>query len=466
MDLTAWTDPLPAVGNGFSVVLVERVLHQAQVLEVSQQWTQLQLGHASQRVTAYRPEQRLTAVLATLAAGLKGLGPGNTYLRPNRAVQARLGGRFPDQGTIHRWLQQTTDPQAAALRCHLHQVVRQHGRFWHELWSNQWLFLDVDGQGLVARGQRFEKAAKGWLGEGIDVGYLRYVCYAGATHEVLDEFLAPGNQTLMSQFPVLLAGLDEVIPRAYRNRVVLRGDSHEGTIGNLRDCRAHGYHYLCPLQSWSALKRLREHVQQHGQRGGWFSEVDSKGKEHRVQFWIVRRWHLSGKGKSRKLYTHATVYCEHLSTGKQEWSVLVSDLKREKGRRLWVDYHQRGGTIEEYNDQAERAYHLEIMRTSTLAGLNAVHSLIGLCWNLTQWAAEQLTLPPLQAPQAERTRWQPASTMDLSEVMTRAAHSGLRLYRGQAGAVLEVEDTAGTPESQAWRCWLQEPIQLLLPLTG
>jgi len=466
MDLNLRTDPLPVLGTGFSVVLVERVLRQAQVLEVSPHWSHLPLGHPSGRVSAYRPEQRLTAVVATLAAGLKGIGPANTALRPNRALQAWLGGRFPDQGTIHRWLEQATEPQAAALRRHLHQVVRHHGRFWHELWSNRWLVLDVDGQGLVARGQRFEEAAKGWLGEGIDRGYIRYVCYAGATQEVLDEFLAAGNQTLMSQFPVLLAGLDEVFARAYRGRVVLRGDSHLGTIGNLRDCRRHGYHYLCPLQSWSAIKRLREHVQQRGQRGGWFTEVDSKGQEHRVQYWIVRRWHLSGKGKSRQLDTHATVYCEYLATGQREWSVLVSDLKREKGRRLWREYRGRGGTIEEYNDQAERAYHLEIIRTGCFAGLQALHSLIGLCWDLTRWALEPLRLPPLQAPQAERARWQPAAAMDLSEVVTRAAQSGLRLYRAQAGATLEVEDTAGTPESRAWRSWLQEPMQLLLPLTG
>jgi hypothetical protein len=106
------------------------------------------------------------------------------------------------------------------------------------------------------------------------------------------------------------------------------------------------------------------------------------------------------------------------------------------------------------------------MRTSSFAGLNAVPSWIGLCWNLTRGATEERALPPVQAPQAERTRWQPASAMDLSQLGARAAHSGLRLYRAQAGATLEVEDTAGTAESRAWRCWLQEPIQLLLPLTG
>src|SRR5262245_41171046 len=104
------------------------------------------------------------------------------------------------------------------------------------------------------------------------------------------------------------------------------------------------------------------------------------------------------------------------------------------------------------------------MRSSNLAGLNVMHSLIALCWDLTQWVVEHLALPPLSAPQAERSRWQSATTMDLSEIMAQAAPSGLRMYRAQAGAVLEVEDTVGTAESSAWRGWLHEPIPLLLPL--
>ena len=85
----------------------------------------------------------------------------------------------------------------------------------------------------------------GYLGEGIARGYQRYVAYAADTREVLDEFLAPGNRTLMSQLPEVLAGLDAVIPRADRKRVILRLDSHGGTIANVRVLRAHGYHYLC-----------------------------------------------------------------------------------------------------------------------------------------------------------------------------------------------------------------------------
>ena len=52
MPLMEPMDPLPAVGNGFSVVLVERVLRPAHVVEVLPQGSHLQLGHPSGRVTA------------------------------------------------------------------------------------------------------------------------------------------------------------------------------------------------------------------------------------------------------------------------------------------------------------------------------------------------------------------------------------------------------------------------------
>jgi hypothetical protein len=464
MQCNASAAPGLGVGSGASVVFAERLLREAQALGLDAAWATLPLGSPSRRTTAYRAEHRWMALLAGLASGLQGIAPGNTWLRPNTALQARLGGRFPDQGTIHRWLGQVSDAQAGAARDHLHRVVRQHGRFWQVLGSAELLEVDVDGQGLVARGRRFEKAAVGYLGHGMDCGYQRYVCYAGQTREVLDEFLAPGNKTLMSQLPELLNGLDAVIPRPYHRRVLVRGDAHLGTIGNLRELQRRRYHYLCPLQSWSAVQRLRDHVQ--GRRGRWFEETDSAGRPHRIRFWVLPRWRLTGKGKSRRLWTRATVYRESLPDGKARWSVLVTDLKRAKGRRLWQGYHRRGGTIEEYNDQAERAYHLEVIRTGHLAGLKALHSLIGLCWNLTQWATEGLRLPPVQAPQAPWDAWVAARALDLSALVQRAAVSGLRLYRAAPGAVLEVEDTAATAESLAWRRWLEQPIQLRLRLTG
>ena len=35
------------------------------------------------------------------------------------------------------------------------------------------------------------------------------------------------------------------------------GNVHGGTIANVRAMRQHGYHYLCPLLSWAAVKRLQ-----------------------------------------------------------------------------------------------------------------------------------------------------------------------------------------------------------------
>jgi hypothetical protein len=153
--------------------MAERILHQADVLGLSEDWAQLPLGHPSRRRTAYRPEHRIAALLSGLAVGLKGVGPSNSALRPNTALQARLGGRFPDQGTMHHWLGGVTAEQAAAVRDHLHQAVRRHGHFADVLRSGCYLMVDIDGQGLVARGQHFEQAAVGHLGDGMDRGYQR-----------------------------------------------------------------------------------------------------------------------------------------------------------------------------------------------------------------------------------------------------------------------------------------------------
>ena len=100
----------PGVGSGFSVVFAERVLREAHALQLPPLWARLPLGHPTRRRTSYTPEQRISALLAGLACGLKGIAPGNTFLRQGTALRAWLGGRFPDQGTIHRWLGQVTAP--------------------------------------------------------------------------------------------------------------------------------------------------------------------------------------------------------------------------------------------------------------------------------------------------------------------------------------------------------------------
>src|SRR5262249_21300566 len=128
--------------------------------------------------------------------------------------------------------------------------------------------------------------------------------------------------------------------------------------------------------------------------------------------------------------------------------------------------NRRSWAIEESDGQSERAYYLEVMRTGHFAGLNAVQSLVALCWNLTRWATEELELPPVLAPAADRAAWVPAAELDMAHLLQRAQHSGIRLDRPTAAGPLEVEDTAETPESRAWLRFLQAPIQLQLRLTG
>ena len=88
MEFTSWHPSVPGAGIGFSIVLTERVLRTAETLGLVDAWAQLPLGNPSRRRTAYRPEQRIAALLSGRAAGLKGIAPGNSVLRPNSALQA------------------------------------------------------------------------------------------------------------------------------------------------------------------------------------------------------------------------------------------------------------------------------------------------------------------------------------------------------------------------------------------
>jgi DDE family transposase len=451
----------PRESGGFSVICAEKIIELSRAIGLLEEWSRLELGHVSGRVTSYATPERVTAVLAGLACGLRGFAPGNSLLRGNTALQSALGGRFPDQGTIHRWFQQATAEQAQALRQHLHQVMRRAGRFWQAVFSGNRVVVDLDAQGLAARGARFEKAAYGHLGEGLDRGYQRFVAYAGQTREVLDEFLRPGNTMLTGELTELLNGLNEIFAAADRPRVVIRTDAHGGTFHNLQQLQAAGYGYLCRLLSRSGVRRMRDTVATTP--AGHFVPGDSRV----IEYWDAPQWTISGRRpKQGVVQTRAILFCD-LNEGKRDyWTMLVTDMTQETPQELWAQYHQRSGTIEEYNDQSERAYHLKVLRTGSYDGLNALHALLALCWNLSVWATEDLELPPTQAPHAERCRWVRASNLDRSQLLERAAHSGLRLYRTSRTACLEVEETAFTPESKAWLKWLKQPIQHRLRLAG
>jgi len=454
-----------ACAGGFSVVMARKVLGRVKSTGLWEVWASLPLGNPSQRATAYRPEQRIAAVVAGLASGLEGIGPGNLLLRTNSALVQMLGGRFPDQGTIHRWLEQTTPAQAAALRSHLHEVVRTHGEFWKTLRSPERLIVDIDAQGLVARGQRFQGAAVGYLGDGLDRGYQRYVASVAQTDEILDEFVRPGNTNLMSQLPAVLEGLNEVFAKEWRDRVICRIDSHGGTAANLRELARCGYHYISRLHSHSAQKRLRREVA--GAPGRMFCGTDSTGRSREVECWDVPAWTFQGRDR-QPVTTRAVLFREpdRKKPRKDRWWTVVTDLPEQPAEDLWSGYHQRGGTIEELCDQSEAGFHLDILRTSHLAGLNALHALVALCWNLIRWSTEDLQLPPPLTPTADPARWVPARSLDLRHLLERASHCGLLLIQITIQAPLEAECPNCSPESKAWLHWLNEPIQYRFALAG
>jgi hypothetical protein len=464
MDATKRSGESPRDCSGFSVVFAEKVLQTAKALGVVDEWSELTLGHVSRRISSYRPAHRIAALLAGLACGLRGIAPGNSLLRTNSALKLWTGGTFPDQGTIHRWLNGCTSAQAEALRRHLRQVMVKQGRFWNVLYSGRRLFVDVDAQGLVARGARFEKACRGYMDGRLDRGYQRFVAYVGDTHEVLDEFLRPGNTMLTGELKTIVEALNEIFSVEDRARVVVRADAHGGTRTNVETLQNAGYSYLCRMMSRSGLLRLRESVASiAGQQLVWSDAKDNAP----VECWNLPCWTIHGRRrKQAPVHSRVVLYRANEPKDGTFWMALLIQGVEGTPEELWTKYHDRGGTIEEYNDQSERAFHLEVMRTGSYAGLNVLHALMALCWNLDVWALEELKLPPTQSPGAACERWIPAVSFDRIQVVARSVRCGLLLYRDQARPPLEVEDTVNSVESHAWLNWLNAPIQKRLHMAA
>lgn len=449
--------PVPAAGS--SPLAAVKVLDLTRKLGIDPSWSGLWLGNPTSRRSAYRPEHRIRALLAGLACGLRGIAAGNQWLRNDPAMRKLCDHRFPDQGTLHRWLADVTPPQVLELRRHLRQVAQQHGRFRHQLGQPGGIIVDVDAQGIVAAGQRYEQARLGWMGDGCDRGFQRLVCYCASTGEVLDEQLQPGDGSLLTGLPSLLESLDELFTPDERGRVWLRGDGHAGTIATITRAQQSGYQYVLKLFHQSTVDRLREATDGSGEE---FPTPQGTGR-----CWDFPAWTLTNKdGPERSVTTRVVLFADPPDEEGHStwWGIAVSS--QGAAWEFWQMYRDRGGAIEEYFDQSFRAYHLEIKRTSGLAGLEAVHLLAGLCWNLLRWCLEDLRLPPATAPTRDRAWWARADQLDLTAVLERSRYSGIRFRTTPDSGGVTAEDTIGTLESAAWSQWLKRPVQRLLLLAG
>jgi hypothetical protein len=452
----------PEASGAVSPLMAVKLFAVAGRLGLNGVWSSLWIGRPTQRKNAYLAPHRIQALLAGLACGLTGIASGNLWIRNDPALRDACGGAFPDQGTIHRWLSAVDPSQVEAFRQHLFSAVKQHGRFRQALAGPEGLVIDLDAQGIVANGQRFEQTALGWMNGTFQRGYQRLVCYCATTREVLDERLEPGNASLMTAFSRLLDSLNELFTPEERSGVLLRGDGHAGTVAAILRAQKDGYRYLLKLQHSSTIERLRKAVANH--RAEEFET--SSGV---VRCWDVSDWKITNKdGRERSATTRVVLFQDPAGESGCDrwWGVAVNANK--PARELWQLYRDRGGAIEEYFDQSFRAYHLDVKRTSPREGLELVHLLAALCWNLLNWELSELSLPPARSPnQPDRIYWIRADRLDLEKVLERSRHSGIRFRRRtDDGGRVMAEDAIGTLESRAWSRWLNRPTQRLLRLAG
>lgn len=256
--------------------------------------------------------------------------------------------------------------------------------------------------------------------------------------------------------------------------MIVRCDAHGGTAANLHALQTANHHGVSRLQSHWAVQRLRREIRTLAPQTFEPSDTNSA----RVEFGDMPQWTFHGRGQLQ-VPTRAIVFRETRADHTEFWWVLLTDLREESAHELWTLYHQRGGTIEEYNDPSERAFHLRQLRTSHLPGLCVLQALVGLCWNLIHWETADLQLPePSSKPPepsalpAEQFPLDPAtrprrsaSSYDLQHLLERASHCGLLLKR-QPQTPREAAAAIHTNVSHARLNSLKRATQMQLPLSS
>jgi Transposase DDE domain group 1 len=201
-----------------------------------------------QKTVKHTPAEKLYDAFLAILAGAHGLSEINTRLRTDPALQRSFGrSTCAEYSLVQDTLDACTPENVEQLRRVVTALFRGHSRAARHDYLASLQVLDLDMTGLPC-GPSAELSRKGYFSkEGIRHGRQLGRVVAGATQEVVADFLFPGNVQLNTALRTLVAAAEEVLllDRRRRSRTVLRMDSGGGSLDDLNWCLARGYQLHC-----------------------------------------------------------------------------------------------------------------------------------------------------------------------------------------------------------------------------
>jgi hypothetical protein len=213
---------------------------------------------------------KIITIVLSVAISCRSTYAINARLRPDHLAAQALGfPSFPEQSTISRLYGRVDADNVTQVHA-LHQfLLQQHGLSPN---AKGLVVVDIDRTGLVANGDHFELACKGYFAKQKGAkGYQLAMAAAanlGPGPEVLAHFLDPGNVHANSRFEDLiyeageaLAGASEdaessVDIEAVFRRMFIRADAASGSGKSIEFLIEHGIGFLIKGASTATAQRL------------------------------------------------------------------------------------------------------------------------------------------------------------------------------------------------------------------
>jgi hypothetical protein len=198
--------------------------------------------HPNMKTVRYSPQGKLLTLFFSLLVGCPYTSSINRELRPYPTLAQVLNmDSFPEQSQVSRLLQEMTASDLGDIALAFEETLRQHSRSGN---SSLPVTVDVDTTGLVADGDTYEGARKGYFSEHKGKrGYQLNTAYVPEYGETLAVLFDPGNVPPGARFVDVMYAVAEVLGGWERIGLV-RADSAQGTMDYMRFLLEHSLDFL------------------------------------------------------------------------------------------------------------------------------------------------------------------------------------------------------------------------------
>lgn len=314
----------------------------------------------------YTVHQKIMTLLLSVAAGCRYTSDINQRLVPDTVAANLLDmERFPDQSQVNELIRRIDSCGVDQLKNVHHKIFMQNAQC---LSLEDFVVVDIDQSGLIAKGKTYEVAEKGYFSKKKNQrGYQLSAAFCGGENsETISLYLDPGNTHCSTRFGDLLNDtLVKLSDVAKDNRLILRVDSGYGSDDNIEKLR---YKTLFVAKAYSTVRAAN--IAKDIGKKEW-EEIDS----------CVDVFELPANDDLRHIIVRTLT-----SKGDFEYTMLISNIPLSQMSAVdMFHFYNKRQTIEAFFKTCKNVYHIKNLRTRKFDGIHAFLWIVFITHNILSW---------------------------------------------------------------------------------